>query len=929
MAITLPASQKMPRALVFLIALLPCLIGLGELQAAPFSIAFHYGSTLPADGLRAHDIVVVEPDHGHAPGALGPDTELFAYVSVGEVHPQRAYLADVPAALKRGTNADWGSVVIDVSQPVWAEFMAERIVGPLWQRGYRGFFLDTLDAYRLLNDVDPAAAQRGLEQLVHTLVKRYPGIRLIFNRGFELLPAVHSDVFAVAAESVHRGWRAGQSRYVAVPEADRRWLLDRFDEVRQRYSLPVIGIDYLPATALDEARALARTMLAEDIIPWIAEPSLTTLGTGAKEALARRVLVVYDANEASAINYTNAHRYIEMPLNYLGYVADYVTPDDALPERLDPRIHAGIVTWMTGGIKNGARLHRWLQAQIDAGTKVAILDDFGFELGQSTAARLGLNIEPPPTAPLTLSQSDPLIGFEMSPRPRASTLLPIAITAADGVPLATLTDAVGQQYHPAAIMPWGGYLLDAFAVVELPGIEGQSRWGANPFTFLQRALRLPPRPAPDPSTASGRRLLMVHIDGDGFPSLGEFPGSPFAAQVLLDDILKRYRIPHAMSVIEAEVSPQGLYPALSDRLENIARQMFALPHVEIASHTYSHPFKWRKVFSDDDNDASYHLSIPGYEPTPEREILGSIDYIRSRLAPPGKPVRLLLWSGNAAPDAASLRLINEHKLLDMNGGNTTMSLRRPTVAAVSSIGVHQGAYFQPYAPVMNENVYTNDWTGPFYGFRDVIDTFRMTGEPRRLKPINIYYHTYSASKVAALKALHTVYDWALALPVQPVFPSDYIAMAHNFDTLSLARALDDPDTVHIRNADALRSLRLPPDFAAPDLANSPGLAGTASGPDGRFATLAASRASLRAGTTAADLPRFVSANGRLTHWQRHPKSIDFALKAYIPLSFTLSHPADCRLQTGQGSVAATGRDGLEHHYRLDTTDATLTLRCPR
>ncbi|TVO51408.1 bifunctional glycoside hydrolase 114/ polysaccharide deacetylase family protein [Denitromonas halophila] len=918
----------MPRALTFLIALFPCLLGLGELQAAPFSIAFHYGSTLPADGLRAHDIVVVEPDHGHQPGALGPDTDLFAYVSVGEVHPQRAYLAEVPAALKRKINTDWGSVVIDVSQPVWAEFMAERIVGPLWQRGYRGFFLDTLDAYRLLDDVDPAAAQRGLEALIQTLAKRYPGIRLIFNRGFELLPAVHSQVFAVAAESVHRGWSAGQSRYVAVPEADRRWLLARFDEVRQRYGLPVIGIDYLPASALDEARTLARRMLAEEIIPWIAEPSLTTLGTGANEALPRRVLVVYDANEASAINYTNAHRYIEMPLNYLGYVADYVTPDDALPERLDPRIHAGIVTWMTGGIKRGERLHHWLQTQIDAGTKVAIFDDFGFELGHSAAARLGLRLALPPTAPLTLSQSDPLIGFEMPPRPRAGTLLPI--TAPGGIPLATLTDTNGQTYHPAAIMPWGGYLLDAFAVVELPGVEGQSRWGADPFAFLQRALRLPARPVPDPTTASGRRLLMVHIDGDGFPSLGEFPGSPLAAQVLLDDVLKRYRIPHAMSVIEAEVSPQGLYPALATRLEGIARQMFALAHVEIASHTYSHPFKWRKVFDarDDDRAADYHLDIPGYTPSPEREILGSIDYIRSRLAPAGKPVRLLLWSGNAAPDADTLKLITDHNLLDMNGGNTTMSRRRPTVAAVSPIGVHQGPYFQPYAPVMNENVYTSDWTGPFYGFRDVIDTFKMTGEPRRLKPINIYYHTYSASKVAALKALHTVYDWALAQPTQPVFPSDYIAMAHNFNTLSLARALDDPDTLHIRNADALHNLRLPPDFAAIDLANSPGLAGTTSGPDGRFATLASSRASLRTGATAADIPSFVSANGRLTHWQGHPKGIDFALKAHTPLSFTLSHPSDCRLQTGRGPVVASGRSGLKHHYHLDGTNATFTLRCP-
>ncbi len=921
----------MPRALAFLIALIPCFIGLGELQAAPFSIAFHYGSTLPADGLRAHDIVVVEADHGHAPGALGPDTELFAYVSVGEVHPQRAYLADLPAALKRSTNADWGSVVIDVSQPAWAEFMAERIVGPLWQRGYRGFFLDTLDSYHLLKDVAPAAAQRGLEQLIHTLAKRYPGIRLIFNRGFELLPAVHEHVFAVAAESVHHGWSAKQSRYVRVPETDRRWLLDRFDEVRQRYALPLIGIDYLPADALDEARALARKMLAEDIIPWIAEPSLTTLGTGAKEALPRRVLVVYDAAESSAVNYTNAHRYIEMPLNYLGYVADYVTPDDALPERLDPRIHAGVVTWMTGGIAQGERLRRWLMAQIEAGTKVAIFDDLGFEPGPSTAARLGLAIVPPPRAPLTVSASDPLIGFEMPPRPNASTLLPIAIAHPDGEALVTLTDAAGRRYHPAAIMPWGGYALDAYSVVELPGVEGQSRWGADPFAFLQRALRLPARPVPDPTTASGRRLLMVHVDGDGFPSLGEFPGSPLAAQVLLDDVLKRYRIPHAMSVIEAEVSPEGLYPALATRLEGIARQMFALPHVEIASHTYSHPFKWRKVFDrrDDDRAADYHLEIPGYTPTPEREILGSIDYIRSRLAPAGKPVRLLLWSGNAAPDAATLKLIEDNQLLDMNGGNTTMSLRRPTVAAVSPIGVHQGPYFQPYAPVMNENVYTNDWTGPFYGFRDVIDTFRMTGEPRRLKPINIYYHTYSTSKVAALKALHTVYDWALAQPTYPVYPSDYIAMAHNFNTLSLARALDDPDTVHIRNADALRNLRLPPGFAAPDLANSPGLAGTADGPDGRFATLAASRASLRAGSTPEQAARFVSANGRLTHWQHHPTSINFALKAYTPLSFTLSHAASCRLQAGKNAISPAQIDGLEHHYRLTATDAEFTLHCPR
>ena len=920
----------MIRLLLLLAALLPLSIGASGVQAAAFSIAFHYGKPLPADLLRAHDIVVVEPGHGHAPDALGADTELFAYVSVGEVLPGSAYAAAVPAHLARRDNPDWGSRVIDVSQPEWTRFVVERIVAPLWQRGYRGFFLDTLDSYRLLTDLDPAAAQRGLSTLVDTLAERFPGIRLIFNRGFELLPAVHRHVMAVAAESLHRGWNPATGRYVAVPEADRAWLQARFNEVRTRYALPVIAIDYLPAEALDEARALAHQMLAEGVIPWIAEPALTSAGTGAMEALPRRVLVLYDAAEASAVNYTNAHRYIEMPLNYLGYVADYLTPDDPLPDRLDPRTYAGIVTWMTGGIAQGARLQHWLQRQIAAGVKLAVFDDFGFDPGRGGAARLGLALGPSPRAPLALTARDPIIGFEMQPHPRAGSLPPLRVTDPAGVALAEVTDATGARFHPAAILPWGGYLLDAFAISELPGVEGQSRWGADPFAFLQRALRLPPRPVPDPASASGRRLLLAHIDGDGFPSLGEFPGSPLAAQVLLDDVLKRYRFPHAMSVIEAEISPQGLYPALAARLEGIARQMFALAHVEIASHTYSHPFKWRKVFDarDDDRATDYHLDIPGYTPTPEREILGSIDYIRSRLAPAGKPVRLLLWSGNAAPDADTLALIAEHGLLDMNGGATIASRRRPTVAAVSPIGVHQGPYFQPYAPVMNENVYTNDWTGPFYGFRDVIDTFEMTGSPRRLKPVNIYYHTYSASKVAALKALHAVYDWALAQPLHPVFPTEYIAMATNFDTLTLARALDDPDTLHIRHADALRSLRLPPDLPPVALADSTGLAGTAPGPDGAFATLAARRAALRFGPTPTAAPAFVSANAALDAWQRDARTTRFALRGHVPLRFTLSHPATCHLSAGKRRLRATQHDGLRHDYRLDATHADLVLRCP-
>ncbi|MGC5098444.1 hypothetical protein ACPXA0_25940, partial [Escherichia coli] len=84
-----------------------------------------------------------------------------------------------------------------------------------------------------------------------------------------------------------------------------------------------------------------------------------------------------------------------------------------------------------------------------------------------------------------------------------------------------------------------------------------------PMLFLKRALRLPAIPVPDVTTEGGRRIQTSHLDGDGFPSKAEYPGSPFAVEVLQREIWDRYRFPVTVSVVEGELSPQGVYPQLS------------------------------------------------------------------------------------------------------------------------------------------------------------------------------------------------------------------------------------------------------------------------------------------------------------------------------------------------------------------------------
>ncbi|MBC7208696.1 MAG: endo alpha-1,4 polygalactosaminidase, partial [Methyloversatilis sp.] len=191
------------------------------------SVALHYGADAPLTAMKAFDIAVVEPDHGFDPVAYRGQgrSELFAYVSVGEVHPSRPYAARIPETWRIGRNSAWKSIVIDQAQSAWPAFFAEQVIAPLWSRGYRGFFLDTLDSYHLVHGVDVVAQQQGMVAVVRQLRSRFPGIRLIFNRGFELLPDLRGEVYAVAAESLYRGWDEKKKRYVEVGQADRDWLL--------------------------------------------------------------------------------------------------------------------------------------------------------------------------------------------------------------------------------------------------------------------------------------------------------------------------------------------------------------------------------------------------------------------------------------------------------------------------------------------------------------------------------------------------------------------------------------------------------------------------------------------------------------------------------------------------------------------------------
>jgi hypothetical protein len=250
----------------------------------------------------------------------------------------------------------------------------------------------------------------------------------------------------------------------------------------------------------------------------------------------------------------------------------------------------------------------------------------------------------------------------------------------------------------------------------------------------------------------------------------------------------------------------------------------------------------------------------------------------------------------------------------MNGGDTYITRSNPSWTAVAPLGVDKGnGLFQVFAPDQNENIYTNLWHGPYYGFSRAIETFELTDKPYRFKPIGIYYHMYSGTKLASLTALRQVYDWAMTQPIMPIYASDYIHKVLDFRAYAVAR---DGNAWVVRGNGDLRTVRWT-GLGVPRLDQSRDVAGYSPGNGGMYIHLASGSARIvlsdRPG--ADSFPYVREANGRISNWQRSAdgRALSVDVAGYTRPFIRFANAARCRATVdGREVVGTHGAD-----WRID------------
>ncbi len=576
----------------------------------------------------------------------------------------------------------------------------------------------------------------------------------------------------------------------------------------------------------------------------------------------RDILALYDSRHEPTAAASRLHRLAELPLNWLGYKLVFVDVNGALPSGEELSRFRGAVSWLIEPMADPRRYLSWLDAATGKGLRLACLAELApneppgsDDTVARIFARLGLKaadqyVNVTHKAKITTINAD-MAGFER----KIDKALPgfrivEAISAAARVHLAATVP--GPEGDVTAVListsPAGGYVSDEFTIY-YDATTDKVRWIVNPFLFFKQALGEERFPVPDVTTLNGRRMYFSHIDGDGWNNISEIE-SFREAQVSTADVIRREAIepypdlPVTVGLIAGDaVAELGGMETARDS----ARRIYALKQVEVASHTYTHPFSWAffenydraaelalvdkvahpvltlmdrfrgllyKVAGKSELAASNERYVAGSADLPrsymkepfdlEKEIRRAIEITES-LAPAGKKVGIYLWSGDTEAFEGALRQARVAGVKSMNGGDSRFDAEFPSIYYVPAISRPVGQERQIYAVNSNENTYTNYWHGPYYGQFLLEQTLKNTDSPRRIKAFNLYYHMYSGEKPASLAAIKHFLELARNSHVIPVKASEYAGIAESFFEAEIEQV--DAMTWTVRKRGSLQTVR--------------------------------------------------------------------------------------------------------------------------
>ncbi|KYG78804.1 endo alpha-1,4 polygalactosaminidase [Roseivirga echinicomitans] len=207
-----------------------------------------YGKVNP-DQIRGYKYVILESEHYTAFDVklIKENNEnVIGYISVGEVSDGRFYYDELKESTL-GKNKIWESYYLNLEDKTTLDVLIS-FVDKMVEKGFDGLFLDTVDTFAKWGPYPNMGDD--LVNLLKRIKDKYPEIHLMQNAGLSLVPKSAKYIDSIAIESVATNYSFDNSEYRMHRWDEFYKRVEELQEIRKKYQLPVILIEYADSKKL-------------------------------------------------------------------------------------------------------------------------------------------------------------------------------------------------------------------------------------------------------------------------------------------------------------------------------------------------------------------------------------------------------------------------------------------------------------------------------------------------------------------------------------------------------------------------------------------------------------------------------------------------------------------------------------------------------
>ncbi len=241
----------------------------------------YYNDKASSDELDGYDVLVFNADSYPETANLPDSTLKLAYISMGEVNKSSPLLGTLSAKTLIQPHDHWDSYLVDIRQPEWYNTLLFTVIPEIKSKGFNGLMLDTLDSPLYLENKD-SVQYKGMRDaaiyMVRAIHHHYPELKLMVNRGFDILPEVADSIDMILAESTlsHTDLPTGASM-LNTSEAYQHYL-KKLNQIRElNPSIKVYSLDYWDMNDVKGVKYLYKTQRSHGLVPYVTTPDLTEI----------------------------------------------------------------------------------------------------------------------------------------------------------------------------------------------------------------------------------------------------------------------------------------------------------------------------------------------------------------------------------------------------------------------------------------------------------------------------------------------------------------------------------------------------------------------------------------------------------------------------------------------------------------------------